>query len=613
MTGETTDRRQAAIPGYTVIVALAALLPLLLTLGSKQFVADDYWFAGHANMLDGKPSGACSVWRAFTGDWLTGARGNGGWLRPITRVVWRMNDSIFTIQNPWGYHLTNAVVHAANAVLCALLMQVIIARAATRHALWRASDLAPILAGLAFAWFPPSAGAVSWVSGRTDLLAVFFLLLAAFIATAASRAHPVTMMIITALACLSKESGFITPLLLAVTIVIFNRGISFSRQQMTNIGVSLATVVGIFLYRRIILGTFGGYSEQTDHLTVPGVVEWFFGDYLGVALAALFPSLHVAIGFVGIQASLAALILRSWPKARLRGVIVAVLALSATVVASAGTVLRIHVTEIENGRLLYFAAIPIALTAGLLWRLQEELRPRWFFAIPFAVVLVIAAFRFAANDRAWTHASQQSSLMLADFLAKADEPRRKPHVILYERMDPVTYEHDGMHVFEGAKLFPWDQAKWAVYRASRGRAQAEWGLHAIHIPTGARISYVHAGNLNIQDLEADPAAVIPIEAGSDGTYSVDFARLFADDDRFQYVCLQVETTSAAPLPPLLVHGREIHPMLSITSDRTPSWFYALGIFPGTARDSFRLPALDNSGASDVPRVSVVTFPVRSLE
>ncbi|HMX61824.1 MAG TPA: hypothetical protein PKD58_02020, partial [Candidatus Sumerlaeota bacterium] len=175
MTGETTDRRQAAIPGYTVIVALAALLPLLLTLGSKQFVADDYWFAGHANMLDGKPSGACSVWRAFTGDWLTGARGNGGWLRPITRVVWRMNDSIFTIQNPWGYHLTNAVVHAANAVLCALLMQVIIARAATRHALWRASDLAPILAGLAFAWFPPSAGAVSWVSGRTDLLAVFFL------------------------------------------------------------------------------------------------------------------------------------------------------------------------------------------------------------------------------------------------------------------------------------------------------------------------------------------------------------------------------------------------------------------------------------------------------
>jgi tetratricopeptide (TPR) repeat protein len=68
--------------------------------------------------------------------------------------------------NPGGYHLTNGLFHAANAVLL--------------FALLRRRQLTTTLAGLlAFAWasFPRLTEAAAWISGRTDVLATFFVLI----------------------------------------------------------------------------------------------------------------------------------------------------------------------------------------------------------------------------------------------------------------------------------------------------------------------------------------------------------------------------------------------------------------------------------------------------
>ncbi|MCC6547975.1 hypothetical protein IT570_12485 [Candidatus Sumerlaeota bacterium] len=614
MSTETQDRVGIAIPAWLLIVAAAALFPLLLTLGFKQFTADDYWFAGHANMLEGKPSGSCSVWASFSGDWLTGRRGHGGWLRPITRLSWWLNDITFTIRRPWGYHLTNALFHAGNAVLCALLAHLLITRDFRKKVPWRSASLAPLLAGFFFAWFPPSAGAVSWVSGRTDLLAVFFVLLAMVIAVVARRARPVSIILTTVLACLSKESGFVAPLFIASAIVIANRRIFFFRGQAINVAASFGTALLAFVYRWFILGAPGGYAEQSQHLGVVHLAAWMFFLFGGVVITALLAPLHVGACFLFVEISAIVLLAQRWPRERLRAFAASAIALLVMIVAAAATVVNLPVTEIEGGRLVYFAAVPVALGVALLYRVQESLRPRYFFILPFAIILLLSAYRFSSNDRAWTHSSQMCKSVVEKLLVLAGKNEEKPFVVLYDDMNIPTYEQGGLHKFEDAKLLPWDQAKWAIYRESRGRREAQWGLHAIHIPTGARVGQIHADNpLNIQYLDASPASVTPLRSDADGSYLVDLHSLFAGKKEFQYVCVQVEATTVAPLPPLVVNNRELHPMPSITDAGTPTWFYAMGIFPASAQDRFRLPPLDKSVSSTPARVSVVTFPMLSLE
>lgn len=74
-------------------------------------------------------------------------------------------------ENPGGYHITNALFHAANTLLL--------------FGLLRRRQLESVQAGLlALSWglFPRLTEAAAWISGRTDVLAGFFVLLALFLA-----------------------------------------------------------------------------------------------------------------------------------------------------------------------------------------------------------------------------------------------------------------------------------------------------------------------------------------------------------------------------------------------------------------------------------------------
>lgn len=68
-------------------------------------------------------------------------------------------------------HLENLLLHAANAVLVYLLVEKTLRRFAGEP------GLAPLLAGLLFAVHPIATESVNWISGRTDLLGTFFVLL----------------------------------------------------------------------------------------------------------------------------------------------------------------------------------------------------------------------------------------------------------------------------------------------------------------------------------------------------------------------------------------------------------------------------------------------------
>ncbi|HEY5346172.1 MAG TPA: tetratricopeptide repeat protein, partial [Verrucomicrobiae bacterium] len=85
---------------------------------------------------------------------------------PLTWLSHMMDTSLFG-HNPAGPHLTNILLHAANAVLLLLLL------ARLTGKLWPSAFIAAL-----FAWHPAHIESVAWISERKDVLSTFFALIA---------------------------------------------------------------------------------------------------------------------------------------------------------------------------------------------------------------------------------------------------------------------------------------------------------------------------------------------------------------------------------------------------------------------------------------------------
>lgn len=123
------------------------------------FLSDDFYLIGRA---------------AREGLYWTWGRGVGTFFRPVTALTYVASYALWGFA-PLGYHLSNVILHGTNAFLVTLLCL----------ALFRlrpvfSGDARPVavLAGIIFLLLPSHSESVSWISGRTDLLAAFFTLLA---------------------------------------------------------------------------------------------------------------------------------------------------------------------------------------------------------------------------------------------------------------------------------------------------------------------------------------------------------------------------------------------------------------------------------------------------
>lgn len=94
--------------------------------------------------------------------------GQGYYYRPVIALSFYLDHHLLG-QNPLLLHLENILIHAANTVLVFFL---------ARRLLSGAAQSLPLVAALAFAVHPVNSEAVSWIAGRTDPLAAFFVLLA---------------------------------------------------------------------------------------------------------------------------------------------------------------------------------------------------------------------------------------------------------------------------------------------------------------------------------------------------------------------------------------------------------------------------------------------------
>lgn len=86
--------------------------------------------------------------------------------RPVRTLTYAVNYAI-SGERPFSYHLVNVLLHGANALLLFRLIWLL-----------TASNLTAGIASALFACHPAQTAAVAYVSGRKDLLAAFFILLA---------------------------------------------------------------------------------------------------------------------------------------------------------------------------------------------------------------------------------------------------------------------------------------------------------------------------------------------------------------------------------------------------------------------------------------------------
>jgi protein O-mannosyl-transferase len=85
---------------------------------------------------------------------------------PLTRISHMLDFEVFGA-NPWGHHLTNVLLHAANGVLLFLGLK------RMTGAMWRSLIVAAL-----FALHPLRVESVAWITERKDVLSTFFGLLA---------------------------------------------------------------------------------------------------------------------------------------------------------------------------------------------------------------------------------------------------------------------------------------------------------------------------------------------------------------------------------------------------------------------------------------------------
>ena len=182
--------------------------------------------------------------------------------RPLVSLSF-MADFYLWRLNPWGYHLTNTSLHAANSLLSYFLMRAYV------------SPTTALIGSVLFAVHPIHTEAVTHISGRADLLMSFFILSGVLLFVRSERYGSVFLYLLSLplffLALLSKETAMIFPLWLFIAEVtafpISGKG-DFQR-RLTRVLGPLAVVGVYYLLRK----TYVGMTASGHSLIVPGLID----------------------------------------------------------------------------------------------------------------------------------------------------------------------------------------------------------------------------------------------------------------------------------------------------------------------------------------------------
>lgn len=384
------------------LILLAALLAFSSNLNSY-FLSDDFVQIG--KVLHGD----------FSVSW---GQAHGGFFRPLFILSYIIDSRIWH-ERPFGYHLTNVLVHALNSFLVfglglRLLQHLKLPASSTKAATGAAAAL--------FLLHPSHTEAVIWISGRADLLATCFCLGSLWCYGAYVDAQRIVYLslalVLGVLALLAKESAICLPFLILIVGLYLSRG----KRVFVEFGAFAAILVAFVLVRGYSLGSLVGGYGTGQHLNfapgwirdrlleavarsilpaLPAVWSWFLFKPLQSPLFIL-----IALAILALLAG--AIVLRrrryraSERKSQNRLLLVFV---SLFLVALLPAInLRLSLYETLGERFLYLPTVFSCLLIGYLSIILVRHRMIWLIALVCA--LGFYSWRLYVANRLWQEAAQ---------------------------------------------------------------------------------------------------------------------------------------------------------------------------------------------------------------
>jgi protein O-mannosyl-transferase len=224
------------------IVATLTFLTFLPVLWNDFAVFDDRFLLNdpHWNGLG---------WAQLTWPFITLFQGH---YRPLVWLTYNVDFLIWGF-DPIGYHLTNIILHSANAALFYIITRRLLAVAAKVST--PLLSLATTFAALFFSLHPMRVECVSSVTGRKDLLAAMFILLSVYSYLRARTAASLGFML---LSLLSKATAVMLPAVLVLMDIYLLRCFEWRKTLLEKIPFVLLAIPFAVL----------AFVARTEHFTV---------------------------------------------------------------------------------------------------------------------------------------------------------------------------------------------------------------------------------------------------------------------------------------------------------------------------------------------------------
>lgn len=331
-------------------------------------------------------------------------------------------DLAFWLEQPWfgtapfGYHVTNSVLHCLTAMLWFVLVR-----------RWTGSPWAAAATAIGFVGWPGHSEATHWIAARTNVQSMAFASLALLLHDVGLGRRGAVRWLVCGLAAAvavvavgTKESAvLIGPVVAVVTwqrLANAGRWSARALQSLAAVAPMAAAMLGWLAWRAHCLGTWGSgttYGWHAHRLGAETCRDW--------AQVLLAPAHHAYVGFAPwcalalVQGTLFALGLRSLRSAGERAAAVpALLLLGLGYLAGIGLE-SLDPHSLENVRYTYEPALGIAVLCGLgLAGLPARAR------VPALVAMAaLHAFVLHGNRQAWLRVSSVYARMRSDVEATA--------------------------------------------------------------------------------------------------------------------------------------------------------------------------------------------------
>jgi protein O-mannosyl-transferase len=405
--------RARSIPVAVAIVTFVAFIPAL----SADFVAwdDDRNFLGNPSYRGLGPAQLHWMWNTF----------HMGHYVPLTWMTLGLDYAIWGM-NPTGYHLTNLLLHVANAVLLYFVARrLFVAGGLTSEAEGRASiDLAAVVAVLFFSIHPLRVESVAWVTERRDVLSELFFLLAILAYLRAVEREPRattwywSSVALFLCALLSKATSITLPLVLAILNVYPLRRMRDGWRSTTSRRVYLELLPYLVLSAIAVPITLAALTQPAQlgfaaklAVSLYSLAFYLWKTIAPMNLAALYPMpqhvnpaniLYIVSGAVAVAlCAIAWMVRRRWP-----AVTAAWFAFLVIILPMLGAVQ--NGPQIAADRYTYHASPALALLAGVAATRGRASRRRRFGIIA-SVLLTLGALTWTqarvwrSSETLWAH------------------------------------------------------------------------------------------------------------------------------------------------------------------------------------------------------------------